>query len=150
MLGLCSNIWAFSICSEGGNSLVVVRVCAKSLQLCSALCDPMNCSLQAPLSMGILQVKIMEWVTALLQGIFPTQASNPRISCLLHWQACSLPPEPPETLVVVSRGLLSSCGGFSLRWPLLLQNTGSRARTSVLGHMGLVALQLVGSSQTGD
>ena len=29
---------------------------------------------------------------ALLQGIFPTQRSNP---CLLHWQADSLPSEPP-------------------------------------------------------
>ena len=27
----------------------------------------------------------------LLQGIFPTQGSNPRLPCLLHWQADSLP-----------------------------------------------------------
>ena len=26
---------------------------------------------------------------ALLQGIFPTQGSNPRLVCLLHWQAGS-------------------------------------------------------------
>ena len=32
---------------------------------------------------------------ALLQGIFLTQGSNP-ISCLLHWQACSLPLAPPR------------------------------------------------------
>ena len=32
---------------------------------------------------------------ALLQGIFPTQGSNPRLFCLLHWQAGSLPPVPP-------------------------------------------------------
>ena len=31
---------------------------------------------QAPVSMGILQARILEWV-ALLQGIFPTQGSNP-------------------------------------------------------------------------
>ena len=32
---------------------------------------------QAPLSMGILQTRILEWVGhALLQGIFPTQESN--------------------------------------------------------------------------
>ena len=39
---------------------------------------------------------------ALLQGIFPTQGSNPSLSCLLHWQAGSLPRaqpgEPLETL----------------------------------------------------
>ena len=28
---------------------------------------------------------------ALLQGIFPTQGSNPCLLCLLHWQADSLP-----------------------------------------------------------
>ena len=31
----------------------------------------------------------------LLQGIFPTQGSNPRLLCLLHWQAGSLPLVPP-------------------------------------------------------
>ena len=33
---------------------------------------------------------------SLLQGIFPTQGSNPCLLCLLHWQAGSLPAEPPE------------------------------------------------------
>ena len=28
---------------------------------------------------------------SLLQGIFPTQGSNPRLLCLMHWQADSLP-----------------------------------------------------------
>ena len=28
---------------------------------------------------------------ALLQGIFPTQGSNPPLLCLLHWQVSSLP-----------------------------------------------------------
>ena len=31
----------------------------------------------------------------LLQGIFPTQGSNPRLLCLLHWQPGSLPLAPP-------------------------------------------------------
>ena len=30
-----------------------------------------------------------------LQGIFPTQGSNLRLLCLLHWQAGSLPLAPP-------------------------------------------------------
>ena len=30
----------------------------------------------------------------LLQGIFPTQGSNPHLLCLLHWQAGSLPLAP--------------------------------------------------------
>ena len=32
---------------------------------------------------------------ALLQGIFSTQGLNPHLLHLLHWQACSLPTEPP-------------------------------------------------------
>ena len=31
---------------------------------------------------------------ALLQGISPTQGSNPHLLCLLHWQAAFLPPAP--------------------------------------------------------
>ena len=34
---------------------------------------------------------------SLLQGIFPTQGSNPRLSHLLHWQAGSLPLAPPRS-----------------------------------------------------
>ena len=35
------------------------------------------------------------WVgSQALQGIFPTQGSNPRLLCLLHWQVGSLPLAP--------------------------------------------------------
>ena len=37
-------------------------VCAQALQSCLTLCDPMNSNCQGPLSMGILQAKILEWV----------------------------------------------------------------------------------------
>ena len=40
-------------------------------------------SSQAPLSMGILQARILEWVAIFLQGTFPTQGSN---LYLLNWQ----------------------------------------------------------------
>ena len=32
-------------------------------QPCLTLCDPMDCNPQAPLSVGILQARILEWVT---------------------------------------------------------------------------------------
>ena len=35
-----------------------------------------------------------------LQGIFPTEGSNPHLLHLLHWQAGSLPLAPPENLYV--------------------------------------------------
>ena len=40
-----------------------VCVCAKSLQSCPTVCDPMDyIACQVPLSMGVLQARILEWV----------------------------------------------------------------------------------------
>ena len=38
-------------------------VCAKSLHLCLAVCDPMDCSPPGSSVHGILQARILEWVT---------------------------------------------------------------------------------------
>ena len=46
---------------------------------------------------GILQARILEYHT-LLQGLFPTQGSNPCLLCLLHWQEGSSPLAPAEWL----------------------------------------------------
>ena len=37
-------------------------VCAKSLQLCLTLCDPMDCSQKGSSAHRILQARILEWV----------------------------------------------------------------------------------------
>ena len=37
-------------------------VCAKLLQLCPTVCDPMDCNLPGPSVQGILQARILEWV----------------------------------------------------------------------------------------
>ena len=50
-------------------------------QLYLTLCDPMDCSLAGSSIHGIFQARILEWVHFPLQGIFPTQESNPS---LLH------------------------------------------------------------------
>ena len=42
-------------------------------QSCPILCDPMDGACQTPLSMGILQERILEWVVIL----FPTQGLTP-------------------------------------------------------------------------
>ena len=57
-------------------------MCSK---LCLALCHPMDCSPPGSSVYGILQARILEWVTI---SIFLTQGSNSR---LLHWQVNSLP-----------------------------------------------------------
>ena len=46
---------------------------------------------QAPLSMEFSRQKYLSGLHFLLQGIFPTQGSNPPLLGLLHWQADSLP-----------------------------------------------------------
>ena len=39
-----------------------MHACAKSLQSCPTLCDPMDCSLPGSSVHGILQERILEWV----------------------------------------------------------------------------------------
>ena len=50
---------------------------------------------QAPLSRDSPGKNIGVGCHALLQQIFLTQGLNPHVLCLLHWQAGSLPTEPP-------------------------------------------------------
>ena len=65
-------------------------MCAKFLQSCPTLYDPMDCSPPGSSVHGILRAWILEWVChALLQGIFPTQGLNPSLLHLLYWQAGS-------------------------------------------------------------
>ena len=47
------------------------------------------------LSMNFCRQEYRSGFHALLQGIFPTQGSNPCLFCLLHWQAGYLPLVPP-------------------------------------------------------
>ena len=60
----------------------------KVTQSCSALCDPMDYTVNE-----ILQDRILEWVVfPLSSGIFPTQGSNPGLPPTL--QGDCLPAEP--------------------------------------------------------
>ena len=72
----------------------------KLLQSCPTLCDPMDYSLPGSSVHGILQARILEWVTmpsskGSSQPRDITQGSNSHLLCLLHWQMCSLPLVPP-------------------------------------------------------
>ena len=71
-------------------------MCAKMLQSCLTLCDPMDCSQPGPSVHGISQARRLEWVAhALLQGNFLTQGWNPCLSGLLRRQVGSVPLAPP-------------------------------------------------------
>ena len=77
---------------HSGSSLCVY---AKSLQSCLTLCNPMDCSPPGSSVHGILYARIPVGCYALLQGIFPTQGSNPCLLRLLNWQSGSLSLVPP-------------------------------------------------------
>ena len=51
---------------------------------CLTLCDAMDCSLPAPLSMGLPDRNTQIGCHFLLQEIFPTQESNPHLLHFLH------------------------------------------------------------------
>ena len=51
-----------------------MSMCAKSLQPCPTLCDPMDCSLPGFSVHGILQARILEWVA----NPFSRGSSRPR------------------------------------------------------------------------
>ena len=62
--------------------------CAKSLQLCPPLCDPMDYGLPGSF---VYDKNTGVSCRTLLQGILLTQGLNPKLLCLLQWQAGSLP-----------------------------------------------------------
>ena len=68
---------------------IIVVCCAKLLQSCLTLYDPMDYSTPGSSVHGIPQARILgKGCHLLLQGIFPTQQLN---LYLLHWQVNSLP-----------------------------------------------------------
>ena len=72
--------------------------CATLLQFCPTLCNPIDWTHQAPLSMGFSRLEYWSGLPCpppgdlLDLGIFLTQGSNPCLLSLLHWQVDSLPP----------------------------------------------------------
>ena len=69
---------------------VCVCVCVLIAQSCPTLCDPIDCSPSGSSVYGILQARILEWVTI---PFFLTQGLN---SDILHCRKDSLPSESPE------------------------------------------------------
>ena len=67
-------------------------MCAKSLQSCLMLCDPLDCSPPGSSVCGILQARILEWVAMpSSQGSSQPRNRTLCLLCLLRWQAGSLP-----------------------------------------------------------
>ena len=60
-----TDIWKYTFSHNAFRSLYTTKLCmcAKSLQLCLTLCDPMDCSQPGFFVHGILQERILEWVS---------------------------------------------------------------------------------------
>lgn len=71
-----------------------------AVQVCSPLCDPMDCRMPGFSVCGILQARILEWVFFPSSGGHPNPGTEPRS---LVPQADSLPPEPPGKQVIISK-----------------------------------------------
>ena len=63
---------------------VSVCVCAKSLQSCWTLCNPMNYSLPSSSNHGILQARIVEWVPMPFFRGLPNPGKEPTSLMSLH------------------------------------------------------------------
>ena len=73
-------------------------LCAKLLSHVRPFETPWTAAHQAPLSMGFSG---QEYYHFLLQGMFPTQGSNPCLLCLLQRQAGSLSLAPEIMTLIV-------------------------------------------------
>ena len=102
-------------------------VCAKSLQSCSTVCSPMDCSLPGSSIHGILQARIPEWVAMPSSRGSSQPRDQPRSPML---QADSLPAEPPGKPKCVFTGLYNP-GFFAI---CLLLYVSSLSRSFYFSH----------------
>ena len=84
--------------------------CAKSLQSCPTLCNPMDCSLQGSSVQGILQARILRWVAiSASKG-----SSQPRDQTCVSYGSCTagelFTAEPPGKPSYGSTHILNRCG----------------------------------------
>ena len=115
-------LWQLQVNREGNQPYIYMYPCvhAKSLQLCPTLCDPMDCSPPDSHIHGILQARILEWVT------MPTSSGS----------------SPPRDWTAVS--CVSCIAGDSL----LLSHLGSPIHVSMLPQTHLPSRLLLNIEQS--
>ena len=85
------RLWGRRVGHDWSNLAAAARTYVVHSQPFLIPCDPMDCSPPGSSVHGISQGRILNGCHALLEGIFPTQGSNLRLLCLLHWHTDSLP-----------------------------------------------------------
>ena len=84
--------WTQVFCIAGGfftswatrEALIIVACCnimCFVIQLCLTLCDPMDCSPPDPSVHGILQARILGWVTVPFSRVFSWPRDRTQVSC---------------------------------------------------------------------
>ena len=102
-LSCCKNI---PTSSRNNPHYLLAELCAKSLQACLALCDPMDCSPPGSSVHGTLQPRMLEWVAMPSSGDLPHPGIEPGSPSL---QAHSLPSDPPVKPTAKNRRQRSDC-----------------------------------------
>ena len=76
--------WAYRplLCSPVALPADIPLVCAKLLQSCPTLCDPMDCSPPGSSVHGILQARMLEWVVMSFSRGFSWPRAQTHISCV--------------------------------------------------------------------
>ena len=94
---ICQQIWKKQQWPQAWKRTILIPIPKKEIEVaqsCLTLCDPMDCSPQAPLSLGILQARLLEW---------DTMPSSRAIS----------PSSPPRDRTRASSDSCIACGFFS-------------------------------------
>ena len=92
---------------------MVLHACAKSLQTCMTLCNPVDCSPPGSCVHGILQARILEWVAAPPPGGPPDPFSYPSCIGKIPWKRAWQPTSvflPGKFLGLRSLEGYSPCG----------------------------------------
>ena len=86
--------------------MIILCMCANSLQSCLTLCDPMHCSPPDSSVHGVLQARILEWVAMPASRGFPNPWIKPRSPAVQADSLLSEPPGKPKNTGVGSLSLL--------------------------------------------
>ena len=116
---------------------------ADSLQSCPTLWDPMDCSLSGSSVHGILQARILELVAMpSSRAIFPTQALNLYLLCLLLWREGSSLLAPPGKPFAKCQSVqsLSRVRLFATPWTAACQDSLSISNSQSLLKLMSIAL----------
>ena len=108
-------------------------------------CNPVDCGQPGSSVHGLTQLRILEWVHFLLQGIFLTQGSNPHI---LHWQVdFFLPLSHLGKLTCPNKNSLSKPTPFFVKMmqrskPRVREGKGNWALSTLLSSQGNLRFML--------